>query len=83
MYCYITAIRCLKNQSSIADITRFNISDFLKYIDISYEELTVNDDEPAIIGEKVYHIYLAAVSQLTKTYNELARLVVNADGIKR
>ncbi|NHX33552.1 hypothetical protein HA388_26490, partial [Escherichia coli] len=47
-----------KNQSSIADITRFNISDFLKYIDISYEELTVNDDEPAIIGEKVYHIYL-------------------------
>ncbi len=25
----------------------------------------------------------AAVSQLTKTYNELARLVVNADGIKR
>ncbi|EJD6671210.1 MULTISPECIES: hypothetical protein [Providencia] len=73
-----------KNQSSIADITRFNISDFLKYIDISYEELTVNEDEPAIIGEKVYHIYLCRrVTINKKTYNELARLVVNADGIKR
>ncbi|MDR2225762.1 MAG: hypothetical protein LBE52_07190 [Providencia sp.] len=73
-----------KNQSSIADITRFNISDFLKYIDISYEELTVNDEEPAMIGEKVYHIYLCRrVTMDKKTYNELARLVVNADGIKR
>ncbi|MEQ4707639.1 hypothetical protein [Providencia huaxiensis] len=73
-----------KNQSSIADITRFNISDFLKHIDISYEELTVNDDEPAIMGEKVYHIYLCRrITINKKTYNELARLVVNADGIKR
>ncbi|HBO22084.1 hypothetical protein [Providencia sp.] len=73
-----------QTQSSIVDITRFNISDFLKYIDISYEELTVNDDEPAIIGEKVYHIYICRrVTMNKKTYNELARLVVNADGVKR
>ncbi|MFB9997664.1 hypothetical protein [Providencia rustigianii] len=73
-----------QTQSSIVDITRFNIADFLKYIDISYEELMVNDDEPVIIGEKVYHIYLCRrVTMNKKTYNELARLVVNADGIKR
>ncbi|MDD9340878.1 MAG: hypothetical protein PV362_14775 [Providencia heimbachae] len=71
-------------QSSIVDITRFNISDFLKYIDISYEELMVNDDEPTIMGEKVYHIYICRrVTMNKKTYNELARLVVNADGVKR
>ncbi|HHR5883104.1 TPA: hypothetical protein ACS7XF_003090 [Providencia alcalifaciens] len=74
----------MQTQSSIVDITRVNISDFLKYIDISYEELMVNDDEPAIIGEKVYHIYLCRrVIMNKKAYNELARLVVNADGIKR
>lgn len=73
-----------QTQSSIVDITRFNISDFLKYIDISYEELTFNDDEPALIGEKVYHIYICRrVTMNKKTYNELARLVVNADGVKR
>ncbi|MBG5884535.1 hypothetical protein [Providencia alcalifaciens] len=74
----------MQTQSSIVDITRVNISDFLKYLDISYEELMVNDDEPVIIGEKVYHIYLCRrVIMNKKAYNELARLVVNADGIKR
>lgn len=74
----------MQTQSSIVDITRINISDFLKYLDISYEELMVNDDEPVIIGEKVYHIYLCRrVIMNKKAYNELARLVVNADGIKR
>ena len=74
----------MQTQSSIVDITRVNISDFLKYLDISYEELMVNDDEPVIMGEKVYHIYLCRrVIMNKKAYNELARLVVNADGIKR
>lgn len=47
---------------SIVDITRL-IFRLLKYLDISYEELMVNDDEPVIIGERfTIFIYAAASS---------------------
>lgn len=72
-------------QYSITDITRFNLIDFVRQIDNMFEELPLNGgEEHAALGERIYHIYM--IRQIVfqgQTANELVRLVVNAQGIKR
>lgn len=74
-----------KSNHSLIDITRFNISDYLRNIDGKFEELPVFDEEEErIVGEKLYHLYmLRAVKFNGQTDAELVRIVVNVDGIKR
>lgn len=74
-----------QTQYSIMDITRFNVIDFIKYIDNMFEELPLIEDEDKLaLGEKIYHIYLIRrVLYADQIANELARLVINAEGIKR
>lgn len=71
-------------QHTIIDITRFSIADFLKQVDNLLEELPLADDDNGSMGERVYHICM--IRQVTldgRTANELARIVINAEGIKR
>lgn len=76
-----------KTRFPIADITRFNISDYLRYIDIAFEELPfLEEDETPVLGEKIYHVYMIRRIRLNNNHNiatELVRLVINVDGIKR
>lgn len=65
------------------DIVRFNVSDFLRNIDGRFEELPTEEDDKSV-GEKLYHIYmLRTLNYAGKTDTELARVVVNVEGIKR
>lgn len=76
-----------KTRFPIADITRFNIKDYLRYIDISFEELPfLEEDETPVLGEKIYHVYMVRRIRLNNNKHiatELVRLVINVDGIKR
>lgn len=76
-----------KTRFPIADITRFNVSDYLRYIDIAFEELPfLEEDETPVLGEKIYHIYMIRRIQISNDKNtatELVRLVLNVHGIKR
>lgn len=76
-----------QTQYSIIDITRFNISDFLRHADNAFEELPVqdeNEETQITYGEHIYHIYIARrVIFNSQVAYDLARLVVNAEGIKR
>lgn len=74
-----------KTRSGLIDITRFNISDFLRNIDGRFEELpTFAEDEEHLLGEKLYHIYVMRVVNFKgKSDTEVVRIVVNVDGIKR
>ena len=74
-----------QTQYSIIDITRFNITDFLKYIDNVFEELPLLEEEDhTTLSERIYHIYvIRRVIFGNQTTSELARLVINAEGIKR
>lgn len=75
-----------KTRFPIADITRFNISDYLKYIDVSFEELPfLEEDETPVLGEKTYHVYMIRRIRLhnDNLATELVRIVINVDGIKR
>ncbi|GAA5096417.1 hypothetical protein [Wohlfahrtiimonas larvae] len=76
-----------KTRFPIADISRFNISDYLRYIDIAFEELPfLEEDETPVLGEKIYHVYMIRRIRLNSDQNvatELVRLVINVDGIKR
>lgn len=74
-----------KTKSGLIDITRFNISDFLRNIDGRFEELpTFAEDEEHLLGEKLYHIYvMRVVHYMGKSDTEVVRIVVNVDGIKR
>lgn len=66
------------------DIVRFNVTDFLRNIDGRFEELPTTEDEDKSVGEKTYHIYmLRALNYAGRTDTELARVVVNVEGIKR
>lgn len=74
-----------RTKYSIMDISRFNITDFLKYIDNVFEELPLIEDEDQVaLSGRIYHIYMIRRvihnNQITK---ELARVVITADGIKR
>lgn len=72
---------------SIIDISRFNVTDFLKYIDNVLEELPLIEDEDHVtmgVGERIYHVYvIRRVMHNNQIAKELARVVINADGIKR
>lgn len=75
-----------KTRFPIADITRFNITDYLRYIDIAFEELPfLEEDETPVLGEKTYHVYM--IRRIKTNHDnvatELVRLVINFDGIKR
>lgn len=76
-----------KTRFPIADITRFNIRDYLRYIDIAFEELPfLEEDETPVLGEKIYHVYMIRRIRLNNNKHvatELVRLVINVDGIKR
>lgn len=74
-----------QTQYSIMDITRFNITDFLKYIDNMFEDLPlIEDEDKRTTGEKIYHVYvIRRVLYEDRVASELARLVINAQGIKR
>ena len=75
-----------KTRFPIADITRFNITDYLRYIDIAFEELPfLEEDETPVLGEKTYHVYMIRRIKMNhgNLATELVRLVINVDGIKR
>lgn len=75
-----------KTRFPIADITRFNISDYLRYIDISFEELPfLEEDETPVLGEKTYHVYMIRRIRMNNDNlaTELVRIVLNVEGIKR
>ena len=74
-----------RTQYSIVDITRFNVSGFLRQIDHLFEHLPVGDEDDAVIvGERLYHVYMIRrVSFAGQSASELVRLVLNAEGIKR
>lgn len=73
-----------RNRYPFADITRFNIIDFLRYADNSLEELPfIEEDETPVVGEKIYHIYVVRRYKIyDETANELVRLGINQQGIK-
>ncbi len=69
----------------IVDITRFDVSDFLRNIDSLYSELPEFDlDEPELKRiEKTYHIYMARTTHIGEQASaDLTRLLVTADGIR-
>ena len=69
---------------SIMDITRLDITDFLRHTDELFEELPVLDDESMASGEKVYHINLIRqVNDGRKSTMHRVRMVINREGIKR
>ncbi len=69
---------------SILDISRFDISDFLKHTDELYEEMPILDDEEMVVGEKVYHInMIRRVTRGDTVSLERARLIIHSEGIKR
>lgn len=69
---------------SIMDITRLDITDFLRHTDELFEELPVLDDESMASGEKVYHINLIRqVNDGRRTSMHRVRMVINREGIKR
>ena len=74
-----------RTQYSIVDITRFNVSGFLRQIDHLFEHLPVGDEDDAVIvGERLYHVYMIRrVFFAGQSASELVRLVLNAEGIKR
>lgn len=75
-----------KTRFPIADITRFNVSDYLRYIDIAFEELPfLEEDETPVLGEKTYHVYMIRRIKMAhgNLATELVRIVINVDGIKR
>lgn len=75
-----------KTRFPIADITRFNISDYLRYIDVAFEELPfLEEDETPVLGEKIYHVYMIRCIRTNhdKAGTELVKLVLNVQGIKR
>lgn len=69
---------------SVMDITRLDITSFLKHTDALLDELPMLEDESVTYGEKVYHINM--IRRVTDGENstlERARIVVNSEGIKR
>ena len=75
-----------KTRFPIADITRFNISDYLKYIDIAFEELPfLDEDETPVLGEKIYHVYMIRRIRMDNSNlaTELVKIVIDVNGIKR
>lgn len=69
---------------SIMDITRLDITPFLKYTDELLDELPTLDDEQVLYGEKVYHINLIRrVTDGKESVLERARIIINSAGIKR
>lgn len=76
--------------NSILDISRLDVSPFLRYTENLMEELPVLEGDDyrgenhSTLGEKIYHIYLAQrVLSEGKTACAMQRLVINAKGIKR
>ncbi|MBS7814027.1 hypothetical protein J7560_01135 [Wohlfahrtiimonas chitiniclastica] len=80
-----------KTRFPIADITRFNVTDFLRYIDVAFEELPfLEEDETPVLGEKSYHVYMIRRIRIQGDQEgqenhatELVRIVLNVHGIKR
>ena len=69
---------------SIMDITRLDITPFLKYTDELLNELPTLDDDLVMYGEKVYHINLIRrVTDGKESILERARIIINSTGIKR
>ncbi|MFP2309089.1 hypothetical protein [Citrobacter braakii] len=69
---------------SVMDITRLDITPFLKYTDELLNELPTLDDEQVLYGEKVYHINLIhRVTDGKESFLERARIIINSAGIKR
>lgn len=73
------------------DTTWFNIAPFLKFIDASRDALPIANPETmdVPVAEKIYHLYF--VRRLIKVTlkgeetikDEVIRVVINHDGIKR
>ena len=74
-----------RTQYAIVDITRFNVSGFLRQIDHLFEHLPVADEDDAVVtGERLYHVYMIRrITFAGQVASELVRLVLNAEGIKR
>ncbi|WP_058910027.1 hypothetical protein [Entomohabitans teleogrylli] len=69
---------------SVMDITRLDITPFLKYTDELLNELPTLDDDQVLYGEKVYHINLIRrVTDGKESTLERARIIINSAGIKR
>lgn len=69
---------------SLMDITRLDITPFLKYTDESLEELPIMNDERVLYADKVYHINLIRrVTDGKESFLERARIIINSAGIKR
>lgn len=69
---------------SVMDITRLDITPFLKHTDELLDELPMLEDESVTYGEKVYHINM--IRRVTDGENstlERVRIVVNSEGLKR
>ena len=74
-----------RTQYAIVDITRFNVSGFLRQIDHLFEHLPVADEDDAVVtGERLYHVYMIRrITFAGQVASKLVRLVLNAEGIKR
>ena len=72
-------------ERQFVDITRFNLSDFLRNIDNLYSslpELDLDEPEPAR-APKTYHIYMAReITVDNRRTLELCRICVSLDGIR-
>jgi hypothetical protein len=69
---------------SVMDITRLDITPFLKHTDGLLDELPMLEEESVTYGEKVYHInMIRRVTDGESSTLERARIVVNSEGIKR
>ncbi len=69
---------------SVMDITRLDITPFLKHTDGLLDELPMFEGESVTYGEKVYHInMIRRVTNGESSILERSRIVVNSEGIKR
>ncbi|WP_411704132.1 hypothetical protein [Edaphovirga cremea] len=69
---------------SVMDITRLDITPFLKHTDELLDELPTLEGESVIYSGKVYHInMIRRVTDGKESSLERARIVVNNEGIKR
>lgn len=69
---------------SVMDITRLDITPFLKHTDELMNELPVLEDETVAYGEKTYHInMIRRITSSENTVLQRTRIIVTSEGIKR